>query len=260
MSIVISQTSIELRNPYEALLEPEQHDSHTTLTTADYIPAAFANIKSRAMITRAISDDDLDLVSVSSWSVVNSAYASDNEDDDEDDSDVEIYIDSTGAQLAPLTVAALRDGFTDISKTMTATSINSTSAAAAQPDVWVVKISKKRQRTHSPSAQSTHDATNDDLNDDYYDDIDWSETGASEELTYASAGEALFYMPMTEHELTKSAKAVKLKNDRVATASNLRRCQLLNIVPQHKSIPSFFHKPDRYTQTQAEKPRPWAVR
>ncbi|KAF9989577.1 hypothetical protein BGZ75_005895 [Mortierella antarctica] len=210
MSIILSHTPVPIRNPYSVLDEqeydPSTESTTTTITTGDILsrPGAFV---------RAVSDDDLDRMSASSWSIVNSTYASDNEDEGE-----EIYTDATAHHLTPLTVSAPGDdGFTNISKTMTATSINSTSAAA-QPDVWVVKITKKRkQQSHRKPKTPTVAAPS------LADVLEGSESGSdyySGEETEEDAG-GDFYMSMTEHELSKSSKAVKLKNIRLASAHDM---------------------------------------
>ncbi|KAF8931102.1 hypothetical protein EDD21DRAFT_165319 [Dissophora ornata] len=232
MSIILPQTPIEVRNPYSVLLESE-YNSHITTNTADNAPTF--NLTSRAMLTRAVSDDDLDRISVSSWSVVNSAYASDSEEDDD-----EIYIDASAAQLAPLTVSALsEDGFTNISKTMTAASINSSSVATAQPDVWVVKISKKRQHSSTPlrksasvkipksTAPSLEDVIEGESESD--DQVEETMSFTSSDLTGGD-----LYMSMTEHELSKSAKAVKLKNVRLAIAHDTELSRALKLPLKHQ--------------------------
>ncbi|KAF9170240.1 hypothetical protein BGX21_008659 [Mortierella sp. AD011] len=218
MSIILSQTSIALQNPY-SVLEPEYEPSTTTVN--DIIVQY--DTSSKAMLTRATSDDDLDRISVSSWSVVNSTYGSDNEGDDEDNTE-EIYIDASGNQIAPLTVSALSGGFTNISKTTTATSINSSSAAAAQPDVWVVKVSKKRQQSSNRKPRS-HAATVPSLED------------VIEEGLESDEEEGELHMPMSEHELSKSSKAVNLKNIRLATTHDIELCRALNITARHSSGP-----------------------
>ncbi|KAF9356071.1 hypothetical protein BGX26_005755 [Mortierella sp. AD094] len=213
---ILSQTPITLQNPY-SVLESEYEPSTTTIndTIAQY------NISSKAMLIRAMSDDDLDRISVSSWSVVNSTYGSDNEGEDEDNTE-EIYIDASGNQLAPLTVSALSGGFTNISKTMTATSINSSSAAAAQPDVWVVKVSKKSQQSSKQKPRS-HAATAPSLED------------VLEEGLESDEEEGELYMSMSEHELSKSSKAVNLKNIRLATAHDLELCRALNVTARNST-------------------------
>ncbi|KAF8961338.1 hypothetical protein BGZ46_001369 [Entomortierella lignicola] len=210
MSIVLPQTPISLQNPY-SVLEPEYEQSITTI--ADNI--AQYNISSNAMLIRTISNDDLDGVSISSWSMVNSAFASDDEDEDEG-SDEEIYVDASGNQLSPLTVSTLSEGFTNISKTMTATSINSTSAATVQPDVWVVKISKKQQQSSKPRPRS-HIATAPSLED------------VIEEGLETVYNDEDIFMSMSEHELSKSCRAVNLKNIRLATAHTIALRESSNV-------------------------------
>ncbi|KAF9107767.1 hypothetical protein BGX27_008614 [Mortierella sp. AM989] len=213
MSTILSQTPITLRNPY-SVLEAGYESSTTNIANniAQY------NITSKAMLTRAMSDDDLDRVSVSSWSVVNSTYGSDDEDEGNSE---EIYIDASGNYLAPLTVSALSEGFTNISKTMTATSINSSSVVTAQPDVWVVKVSKKHQQSSKPKPRShaTAAPSLEDVLEERFED------------------ECELYMSMSEHELSKSSKAVNLKNIRLATTHDIELCRALGITPRDFSGP-----------------------
>ncbi|KAF9570922.1 hypothetical protein EC968_001171 [Mortierella alpina] len=211
MSIVLSHTPVPIRNPYSVLDEqeydPSAQSTPTTITTADILSRPGA-------LVRAVSDDDFDRMSVSSWSVVNSTYASDNEDEDE-----EIYTDASAQHLTPLTVSAVGDdGFTNISKTMTATSINSTSAAA-QPDVWVVKITKQRKQQQSRRKPKTPTVAAPSLADVLEGSESGSDEYSGEEADEDAEGD--FYMSMTEHELSKSSKAVKLKNVRLASAHDM---------------------------------------
>ncbi|KAG0199755.1 hypothetical protein BGX28_007017 [Mortierella sp. GBA30] len=214
MSIILSPyTPVSIRNPYSVLLEQEYDQStDNTPTTTDIL-------KHPGTLSRTISEDDIDRMSVSSWSVVSSAYGSDNENENDDE---EIYTDASVHHLAPLTVSATGDdGFTTISKTMTATSINSISASTTQPDAWVVKITKKRQqlsrrksKVPSAAAPSLADVT------------EGSEYSESEYGTDEEDGD--FYGSMTEHELSKSSKAVKLKNIRLASAHDIELFKVLN--------------------------------
>ncbi|KAG0358385.1 hypothetical protein BGZ54_010447 [Gamsiella multidivaricata] len=210
MSIILPHNPLELRNPYSVLLEPEQQDSTTDI--------CHVYTASKALLIRAMSDDDFDRLSVSSWSVVNSTYASD--DDDDDMVNDEIYIDVSASHLAPLTVSALSDGFTNISKTMTAASINSSIAVSARPDTWVVKVSKKQRQ--GPSSQHRRPKTSTATAPSLYDVVE----GGSEE---EKSDEEEVYMDMTEHELSKSAKAVNLKNVRLATAHDRELCKALRL-------------------------------
>ncbi|KAF9986621.1 hypothetical protein BGZ65_006893 [Modicella reniformis] len=220
MSTILSQKPIELHNPYSVLLESEHEPS--LASTADNVTYSHIT-NSRAILTRALSDDDLDRVSVSSWSVVNSTYASDNEDDDDDDEAKEIYIDASAYGLAPLTVAALSDGFTNISNIMTATSINS-SSVTAQPNTWVIKVSKSRQDP-SLRKRKASTATAPSLEDV----VERSESDSQEEEDDEEDRRGDLFMSMSEHELSKSAKAVKLKNVRLATAYDVALCKALNV-------------------------------
>ncbi|KAF9987047.1 hypothetical protein BGZ75_001085 [Mortierella antarctica] len=201
MTTIISQTPFAVRNPF-ALLESEH-------CAADRISA----------------DDELDL---SSWCVVSSPYPSDNEDDDDDDivyhwhpsTDSSSAVDSTNAALpAPLRLSLLSDGFTNITKAITVNSTNSLLASAPEHlGAWVVKMSKARQNhsSKSPTLTSTDDNNTQALEASRAEKRkDISERSDNDDDD--SSDEGLLYMSMTEHELSKSSKASKLKNSRVAT-------------------------------------------
>lgn len=203
MSAILSYAPIELRNPFSVLVEPE-HEPTLSNTTLSY---------NHAILTRTVSDDDLDRVSVSSWSVVNSAFASDDEDSDAD----EIYMDASGHNLAPMTISSLSDGFTSISNIKTSASVNS-SSVATQPDTWVIKVAKVRQNA-PPRKHKTPVATAPSL-DDVMEQAEWEYD--NQETLFVSAS-------MSDHELSKSSKAVKLKNVRLAIAHDTALCKALNI-------------------------------
>ncbi|KAI1315570.1 hypothetical protein EDD11_000644 [Mortierella claussenii] len=245
MSTTFFQNPIALRNPYSALdAESEPINSHS----ADHGYSS----NSRAMLTRAASEDDLDRVSVSSWSVVNSAYATDDEDDQQVED--EIYIDASTSQLAPLTVSALTNGFTNISKTMTATSINSSSAATAEPNAWVVRVSKKRQHSSRPRTPKTAATTAPFLEDV----VEGSESDGRHDSHHDEDKENMdgdLYMSMTEHELSKSAKAVKLKNVRLATAHDTELCRVLHISERNANGPKLPKCPTATAKGKSDRPR-----
>ncbi|KAI8346337.1 hypothetical protein B0O80DRAFT_469349, partial [Mortierella sp. GBAus27b] len=205
MSVILSQVPIELRNPF-SVLEPE-HESSTIASTTNIV-------YSHTILTKTQSDDDFERASVSSWSVVNSAYASDDEDDDID----EIYMDASAHNLGPMTVSSLGDGFTNISNVKTATSVNSNSAL---PDTWVIKVSKSRQTSSKPRTAAAAAPTLEDVIERYECDDD--------DLDLQSGGDLVPMSSMSEHELSKSSKAVKLKNIRLATAHDIALCKALNI-------------------------------
>ncbi|KAF9567487.1 hypothetical protein EC968_003210 [Mortierella alpina] len=209
MTTLLSQTPIVVRNPF-ALLESEH-------CAADRISA----------------DDELDL---STWCVVNSPYPSDTEDndddndhDDDDDDDI-IYhwrpetesssaVDSTNpSPPAPLKLSLLSDGFTNISKVITVTSINSVLASAPEHrGAWVVKMSKARQIHSSKGPTITCTTTDDDSTQALESNRAEKRKDLSERSDDDDSDGGLLYMSMTEHELSKSSKASKLKNTRVAT-------------------------------------------
>lgn len=220
MSVVLHQIPIALRNPF-SVLEPEQEPSPSITNSDSFI------------LTRAFSDDDLDRISVSSWSVINSAYASEDEDDD----DVEIYMDASDHNLAPMTVSALSDGFTNISNVMTATSINS---ASAQPDTWVIKVSKNRSSSPKHKAPVAAAPTLEDVIERSESD-DQCEDGSDEEMAHGTLP-----MSMSEHELSKSSKAVKLKNVRLAFAHDTALCKALNVTMRGKSGPRLPKNKSKY--------------
>ncbi|KAG0317772.1 hypothetical protein BG000_004431 [Podila horticola] len=190
MATTFSQNPIALRNAFSLL-----DDDENAPTTQP------------SLVRTNTQDSFSDKLSVSSWSVVNSTTGSDNEDND-DNSDDEIITwkqsgeNADGDNSTSVTLAN-RDGFTTISKTMTASSINSVLASAPElRDVWVVKVAKKR--SGKPSATSVSEPSLDDIQEDQE---------SSEDDNYDA-------LSMTDHELSKSAKAVKLKNLRLATAAD----------------------------------------
>ncbi|KAF9377569.1 hypothetical protein CPB97_010084 [Podila verticillata] len=188
MATTFSQNPIALRNAFSLLDDNENVSSP------------------QPSLARTNTQDSFsDKLSVSSWSVVNSAIGSDNEDNDTDNSDDEIYTwNQSGGNIDDNTTSvtlANRDGFTTISKTMTASSINSVLASAPElRDVWVVKVAKRR----SGKLSTVSELSLDDIQEDQE---------SSEDDNYDA-------LSMTDHELSKSAKAVKLKNLRLATAAD----------------------------------------
>ncbi|KAF8978117.1 hypothetical protein BGZ46_006818 [Entomortierella lignicola] len=180
-----------------------------------------------------VQDEDLDL---SSWCVIKSSSSFNGEDSDEESSEVdqdddeEIYLwqptsTSHETELPPLRLSLSSDGFTHISKATIAHSTNSVSATAPElRGAWVVKVNKKRSKLqvlrddleHKPTTTTTSSNT---LSQSF----DNSTTQKSLETMNPSEKrkeevEALeLYMSITEHELSKSVKAIKIKKNRVAT-------------------------------------------
>ncbi|KAF9945654.1 hypothetical protein BGZ72_001132 [Mortierella alpina] len=213
MTALISQTPIAVRNPF-ALLESEH-----------------------CATDRVSAEDELDL---STWCVVNSPYPSDSEqDDDQDDDDDDIIyhwrpstdssaVDNTNANLPePLRLSSLSDGFTNISKAITVYSTNSALASAPEHrGAWVVKMSKARQN-HSSKTSTTTTTTTTTTTDKSMPGLEASRAEKRKDISERSDEDSddghdkdegsLLYMSMTEHELSKSSKASRLKNTRVAT-------------------------------------------
>ena len=207
MSIILpQQQAIPLRNPYSVLLEQES-DYPSTNNHTEY-----SNINKETLS----EDDGLDQISVHSWSVIASTIGSDNEEEDEDDEN-EVVLDDKNIEAA-LTVSSLADGFTGISKTLTAATINS-AILAGRSNTWAVKVSKK-QRSPRPEGSPTRKAVHEEDEDESAVDMSLEE----------------HYMQMTEHELSKSSKAVKLKNIRLATAADKELSRVLNL-PDRKALP-----------------------
>ncbi|KAG0253337.1 hypothetical protein BG011_006422 [Mortierella polycephala] len=219
MSIMLSQFTIAMNNPYSALVEQEHDPSSTAKST---FTATSINLPTG--LTRAMSDDDLDRMSTSSWSVVNSAYGSDTEDNDYDTD--EIYTDGSAHHLVPLTISSLTDGFTAISKTMTATSTNS---SLAQPNIWVVKVTKRRQKQYMRKPR-----------------VSTATAPSLEDVLEGSDLDEDPYMPMTEHELSKSTKAVQLKNDRLAVAHDVDLIKTLKHLTRDSEVPRPYKIPTAY--------------
>ncbi|KAF9372388.1 hypothetical protein CPB97_001287 [Podila verticillata] len=203
---MLTHAPIALHNPFSILEFPSTDAVDQMCPTTD--------------VVIHVEDDDLDL---SSWSVVNSACSSDNEDDDEDededgDSD-EIYADdetSDGAPSDPLTLSSLKSGFTNISKAATARSINS--AAASAPENrghWVLKVGKRKQRKDEGKLEKEERDSLISLESDRTSVPSLSSDQEGDDEDDEDEDEAM-YMHMTERELSKSARAVRIKNGRVA--------------------------------------------
>ncbi|KAG0276247.1 hypothetical protein BGZ95_007784 [Linnemannia exigua] len=240
MATLFAQNPITLRNPFSLL------DTDFNLEN----PIVAASTATAADVPNTEADLDL-----STWSVVNSPSASDDEDshsDDEDNDDDEIYHwqssdSSTGAnqssiesdaqvrKLEPLHLSSVKDGFTNISKAMTARSINSLSASCPQHrGAWVLKVNKRRNKSQEPQLQ--HQESETDSTQTHHNNNDkrrLSHTGStpsSPSKTKSTRVETeqdldsddldnddILYMYMTEHELSKSSKASQIKNTRIAT-------------------------------------------
>ncbi|KAG0377400.1 hypothetical protein BGX24_006163 [Mortierella sp. AD032] len=240
MATLFAQNPITLRNPFSLLdTDFNLEDSVVAATTA-----------TAALVSNTEADLDL-----STWSVINSPSASDDEDSDsdsDDNDDDEIYHwqssnSSTGAskssigsdaqvqKLEPLHLSSVKDGFTNISKAMTARSINSLSASCPQHrGAWVLKVNKRRNKSQEPQLQyhgsetvstQAHHHNNDKRRLSLT-----GSTPSSPSKTKSTRVEAeqdldnndldndyMLYMYMTEHELSKSSKASQIKNTRIAT-------------------------------------------
>ncbi|KAG0006140.1 hypothetical protein BGZ79_008687, partial [Entomortierella chlamydospora] len=232
MATLISQTPIALGNPFS----PLEFEAHHPM-----------NIVESTSVQRMASrndhqDDDLDL---STWCVVNSSY--DDEDSDEEpgevdqDGDEEIYLwqaPSTAydSELPPLRLSSSSDGFTNISKAAITHSTNSASATAPEHrGTWVVKVNKKRNKLQDlgndlkqTSTSSSNISTSAPSNSTTLmppEAMNPSEKRKETPTSVADgnsdvsedAGPSDLYMYMTERELSKSSKAAKIKNSRVAT-------------------------------------------
>ncbi|KAG0040288.1 hypothetical protein BGZ82_003840 [Podila clonocystis] len=204
---MLTHAPIALRNPFSILENPS-----TDAILDQKCPTS-------TDLVAHVDDDDLDL---SSWSVVNSACSSDNEDDDDDedgDSD-EIYADnetSDGAPLDPLTLSSLKSGFTNISKAATARSINSLAACAPENrGHWVLKIGKRKQRREEGKKKKVHEGSLINLESDRTSTPSLSSDREEDEEEEDEDEDEAMYMHMTERELSKSARAVRIKNGRVA--------------------------------------------
>ncbi|KAG0249122.1 hypothetical protein BG011_009570 [Mortierella polycephala] len=197
MTTLISQNPLALRNPFSVL----EHSHETPL--------------------RVTNEDELDLAS---WCVVNSPCPTDDEDDALGDeiyhwqssSEEGVDPNETSSSLpTPLRLSASSDGFTNISKATTAHSINSVTATCPENrHDWILKLRKTRLRTQVGAAAvsnpsiSTHEPPEKTKPQKRKDTTATAQDEESDEM---------LYMSMTEHELSKSTKAAKLMNHRVAT-------------------------------------------
>ncbi|KAG0337962.1 hypothetical protein BG005_003907 [Podila minutissima] len=209
---MLTHAPIALRNPFSIL----EHSS-TDAILGEKCPTS-------TDLVAHVDDDDLDL---SSWSVVNSACSSDNEDDedaeDEDGDSDEIYADdetADGAPLNPLTLSSLKSGFTNISKAATARSINSLAACAPENrGHWVLKVGKRKQRREEGKKKEGEEEEEESLislDSDRTSTPSLSSDREEDEEEEDEDEDEAMYMRMTERELSKSARAVRIKNGRVA--------------------------------------------
>ncbi|KAF9350792.1 hypothetical protein BGX26_011103 [Mortierella sp. AD094] len=238
MATLISQTPIALGNPFS----PLELEAHHAISLIDCI--AESTGAQETAPGNDIQDDDLDL---STWCVVNSSCSSDDEDGDEEpceveqDGDEEIYLWQTpstayDSQLPPLRLSSSSDGFTHISKAAIAHSTNSASATAPEHrGTWVVKVNKKRNKLQDfgddpkqTSTSSRNISTPAPSNSATLMSLEAMNPPEKRKETPTNVadgnsdagGEAVpldLYMYMTERELSKSSKAAKIKNSRVAT-------------------------------------------
>ncbi|KAG0200983.1 hypothetical protein BGX28_006088 [Mortierella sp. GBA30] len=212
MATLVSQTPIAIHNPF-SVLESEFTISH-----------------------HIADEEEQDL---STWCVVNSPDISGDsrseEEQDEDDLDDVIYDwdpspgennnVAAGKDIclsAPLRLSPLSDGFTNVSRAITARSINSALAyTSGHRGDWVIKVSRPRHSNNKslPTIADTNTTT-----------IMISCTESSSKVRSEKRkdtserrsdnededGDETLYMAMTEHELSKSSKASKMMKNRVA--------------------------------------------
>lgn len=241
---MLTHAPIALRNPFSIL----------ELPSADAVDQMYPTID----MAIHVEDDDLDL---SSWSVVNSACSSDNEDDEDEDEDGagdEIYADdetSDGTPLDPLTLTSLKSGFTNISKAATARSINS--AAASAPENrghWVLKVGKRKQRKEEGKMEKEERDSLISLESDRTSVPSLSSDQEEDDEEDEDEDEAM-YMRMTERELSKSARAVRIKNGRVALDHDRELVKSLGLnleeVPERHKTPS-MEEPTLHQQQQQQ--------
>ncbi|KAG0220750.1 hypothetical protein BGX31_010624 [Mortierella sp. GBA43] len=212
MAAVITQAPIALHNPFCALETEFCHGPNTV--------QAQGRSQSNAQDNDHNEEGELDL---SSWCMVHSDE--DSDDDHDDSGDIYLWQQPSMDSYGPLKLSNTTDGFTDISRAAATHSTNSASAKALeQRGAWVVKVSKnKKQSTAKGSTMKStqqHSSESEQQDDDDDDD---------EEL----------YMYMTGHELSKSTKATKIKNSRLATLHDHELAKALGCLSQ----PSNFGDP-----------------
>ncbi|KAF8934435.1 hypothetical protein BGZ58_005710 [Dissophora ornata] len=246
MTTLISTSPIALRNPFLPL-EPELHHEPNIKGASSALSGVVksAKVDDHERLAQAAREGDLDL---STWCVVNSTYLSEDEQSDgteeggQDGDEIYLWqptsgdgLETTGSQesdLAPLRLSLSSDGFMNISKAILDHSTNSTLATAPERlDSWVVKVNKKCNKTRDESKPAAPAATSPLPADTNSTSLGCNSTQTlpmmdpsekrKESIVDAQDkekyGGAATYMSMTEHELSKSFNAVKIKNSRVAT-------------------------------------------
>ncbi|KAG0291221.1 hypothetical protein BGZ97_005961 [Linnemannia gamsii] len=221
MATLFAQNPITLRNPF-SLLESDfnlEGPSTSTIISAATTATTFKT-----------DDADLDL-----------STCDDEDDSDNDNDDDEIYhwqTSDSGSEsasspdvqtLEPLHLSTGKDGFTNISKAKTARSINSLAVSCPEHrGAWVLKVNKKHRNKaqepqhHQPTETAAISTQTHDKRRLSFTSAD-SSSSFSESMTKATRVEFengdlddALYMDMTEHELSKSSKASKIKNNRIA--------------------------------------------
>ncbi|KAF9405188.1 hypothetical protein BGZ94_003715 [Podila epigama] len=237
-----------IRNPFSILECQPAYDDEKPCATGT------APTASTTTTTTTIEDDDVDL---SSWSVVNSACSSDDEEEEEEDDDSsgdtdEIYADiEPGLPTAPLTLSTLKSGFTNISKATTARSTNSVAITAPEiQGTWVLKVGKRKQRKqqqHEPSSASSdlsshHTSTLPTLSFDHVEKK--GEDTQGKDVVEEEDRDDVMYMRMTERELSKSPRAVQIKNRRIAINHDRSLVSSLKDMNQSHFIPEWSSSTD----------------
>ncbi|KAG0331575.1 hypothetical protein BG004_001603 [Podila humilis] len=234
---MLTSTPIALRNPF-SILEFQDQKYPAPSSSTNETNAAYNHVVDR--------DEDLDL---SSWSVVNSACVSDEEEeDDEDNGDEEdtsgdsdeIYADdsittnnlSATVSSLPLHLSSLESGFTNISRAATARSINSQTVMAPENrGNWVLKVGKRKHCYRKTITTTTIPEEGEGfLSAPPSLASDQSEEDEEEEDEAADDGQTTYYMPMTERELFKSARAARIKNGRIALDHDRSLVRSLNVM------------------------------
>ncbi|KAG0316578.1 hypothetical protein BGZ99_006825 [Dissophora globulifera] len=245
MATIASQCPIALCNPF-SLLEPEFHPD-----------SCASSVSSDSSVHTIAEDDALDLSTwcvISSEYLSDDGSDEDEQDGKEiylwqSGTDGNLKgTDSGLSHLAPLRLSLLSDGFTNISMAAMTHSTNSAIVTAPKHrGAWVVKVNRKRSKLQDESRTSKAETTSASAEanapassaSDTTASITGNSTPSLSLTTQMNLAEKrkemalddatadnenadddeddTFYMPLTERELSKSSKAAKIKNSRVAT-------------------------------------------
>ncbi|KAF9586539.1 hypothetical protein BGW38_002536 [Lunasporangiospora selenospora] len=246
MATLVSQTPITLRNPFTILASSNFEEQNCIDNVASGLVSTCSHPQLVPTAHR-LQTQDGDVLDLSTWCVITSADSSDEDEDENEDEEILkpsssdlLGLDAEGTSLlTPLTLSTLSDGFTHISRTVTANSINSSSASAPEHrGAWVLRVSKRRNASSERPVRTGFASSETPACESH---IESSTLNLQDAPTDPESGferiDGSMYMSMTEHELAKSTKAVKIKNTRVAVQHDRDLAKALGCIAENSERP-----------------------